>query len=82
MTFGDLNNVIGSAKLNTLQPNIALTKRGILAHFRAILYEDQLASGSQKHVEIDNALNNTSRAVLAVFANNGVRTVRENTVKW
>ena len=81
MTFGNLNNLIGSTKFNTLQPHIVLTNREILAHFRAVLHEDQLASGAKRLVEIDNALNVTSRAVLAVFMNNGVSTVREVAVK-
>ena len=52
MTFGDFNDFIGTSKLDTLQPHIVLTKREVLAHFRSVLHEDQIASGSRKAEDI------------------------------
>ena len=63
MTFGSLNEFIGSAKIDMDQPHIALTSRNVLAHFLAIKEEDQLASGSTKPVGNDNAITLTSTAV-------------------
>ena len=81
MTFGDFNDFIGSSKFDTLQPHIVLTKREVLAHFRSVLHEDQIASRSSKAVGPDNALNLTARAVIAVFVNNEVTSVKEKAVK-
>ena len=82
MTFGDdLNEFIGTSKLDTVQPHIVIAKREILSHFRATLLEDQTASGSPKPVGISNAVTATATAVLEIFANNGVTSVNMRTVK-
>ena len=81
MTFGSLNEFIGSDKIDLDQPHIAFTSRNILAHFLAIKEEDQLASGSTKIVGNDNAINLTTRAVWEVFTRNDVTTASERSIK-
>eukprot|EP00116_Pleurobrachia_bachei_P003393 sb/3463655/ len=81
MTFGSLNEFIGSVKIDIDQPHIALTSRNVLAHFLAIKEEDQLASGSTKAVGNDNAINLTTRAVWEVFTRNNVATASEIAIK-
>ena len=81
MTFGTLNDFIGSEKIDPLQPHIVLTQRNVLSHFRAVLQENQHASGSPKPVPVDDAITTTAQAILELFVNNGVTTVLEYNIK-
>ena len=81
MTFGTLNDFIGSEKIDPLQPHIVLTQRNVLSHFLAVSHVDQLASGSPRRVPVDDALTLTARAISELFVNNGVTTVLEFNIK-